>query len=358
MSLTDLMTGWRYRSLKNKPLFEIFRKKIGDVNKVECLLGQGYELVPGFWPLMDENRELTSFVAIGNKMGVPPDLFAVFRKFKAIYGSRFTYLFSCQSGPYLTNQKEMLLREFDGIFDTDYLVGEQKKIDLNHSMMVRSMPYEGFFWETDANVEKTFDFSMLTWGPSDKVSKRWDRGSRICRSLCEKGLKGLVVTQRGISNELITDELAPYVERGLLTLDDAHYTELEFHHLMDSSRVTLFPNHLDAFPKFIIESLLADRRVVISHDLLLGRAPLSKLGTDAVLAVDFDNSEDMENCAQFVQKHEKVFTRKRWLDLYGFDALSSLWAKEINEKFGTHYEKLFFLNHLPRIDKANALGGD
>ena len=330
----------------------IFQKRSRKDNNVEVLINGQYIPTRGFWPIIDENYSETPFLAIGHKDGVPK---REYNKFKKNYGKRFKYIYVCQSAPFLLKNYKYISRKFDGIFDLDWVTKKNfsKSLYCNHSMMVRSMPYRGFFWESK-KMAKPFDFSMLTWGPSDTRIKRWDRGSKICDYLLKKGMKGIIVTQKGKRGDFLNNSIKPYIESGNLVIEDAVFSEIEFHHLMCKAKYAIFPNTVDAFPKHIIESLLADKPIIISKDLLLGRDVLSKLGDSVCSIIDFEKKLFIETIYQIISKEYKgPSPRRTWLERYNFLSLSEQWAKEFNRLFGTNYKRLFYMNHIPRIEENN-----
>lgn len=311
--------------------------------RVDILLDSEWVEVPGFWPLVDENGQATKFIAVGNKNGIPLDMFF---KVKHEYGNVLKFVYTCMNAPYMIKNYDFINKEFDGIFDLDYKPDNPKRLNCSHSMIVRSLPYEGNFWEYKGE-EKIYDFSMLTWStPGDKC-KRWDRGQKICEYLCGQGLKGLVVNQRGKAEDLLTDKLLPLYNSGLLTLKAAEFDDKEFHSLMSQSRWSIFPNNTDAFPKIVIEELLSDKPIVISNDLFQGKQILSELS--CVKVIDFHRRDFCSEIAGWVtQLYKGVSPRDAWLEKYNFRSVTRLWAKEFNAIFGTSFKTLHFMNHQER----------
>jgi hypothetical protein len=335
---------------------KVFRQSAMQGNQVDVLIRGKYEFFPGFWPLVDENHEVTNLIAVGNKNGVPEELL---QRFKKEYGNEFTYIYCCQSGYTLTNRKYMLNELFDGIFGLDYITYKDKHLNCNHSMMVRSFPYEGLFWKHEGT--KSFDFNMLTIPKIGSFSKRWDRGELIARNLCRRGFRGAVYSQTKKSEELATEVLTLYIKNNSLVIRDGGLSSLDFHKEACKSLVTIFPNNKDAFPKFIIESLLADRFVVISDDLLLGRNVLNRLGEPYVTEIRFNNYEDYDKVACLIRnvkgsRYNGLSPRKEWLDRYNFKKISQYWAKEFNRVYGRVFKQLYYMNHVPRINKCLMLG--
>lgn len=320
-------------------------------NQVELFLKGRYSKVNGFWPLVDENYDETPFVAVGSKSGLPEIFDALKHKYK-----KLTFIYNCQNGPHLHSNYRYIGNNFDGIFDLDYVDRDlRKSLFCNHSMMVRSMPYKGFFWE-NADVEKIYDFSILTWGPSDKIAKRWDRAEKVCDYLCKRGLKGIVFSQRDKEKDFLNEVITPHVETGKLYIYDQDYHYIDFHKLMCRAKYSIFPNAQDAFPKFIIESLLANRPIVFASDLLLGRKILDDLGGSICCKVDFEDESHLEIIYQFISKNAgDKSPREEWYKRYHFNLLAESWADEFNRLFGTKHKKLFFMNHIPRLKEHNLI---
>lgn len=225
---------------------ECFRPSRDGGNAIDARLSGKWVTARGVWPLIDENGEPTQFVAVGNKNGIPDDLLAAL---KAEHGSSLRFIYPCQYGPHIIDHYDDIAARFDGIFDLDCRPDHPKRLACIHSMFVRSMPYRGFFWERPEDVEHRFDFTILTWGPTDPMCKRWDRAEPVCEYLCARGLRGLVITQRGEPAELITDPLRPHVESGALVIDAAKYDEVSYHRRASEARFSIFPNTIDASPR-------------------------------------------------------------------------------------------------------------
>jgi hypothetical protein len=331
---------------------KIFRNSSKQENQVDVLIDGEYEFFPGFWPLLDEKSEYTDFLAVGNKNGVP---WALLKRFKAEYGNMFKFIYSCQNGPFLVNEYKLLAKEFKGIFDTDYKINSLKRLDCNHSMMVRSFPCDDLFWEPII-CEKEYDFNMLTVPKIGSRTKRWDRGEEICFELCERGFKGAVYSQTGNCAALVSERLRRYIQEGRIVIKNGDYSSEAFHEEMCKSLCTVFPNNIDAFPKFIIESLLADRFIVISSDLLLGRRILNGIGEPVVTEIQFNNI-NFEKLALLLLNLKKgmfeaVSPRRLWLNRYNFKCISKKWASEFNRVFGTKFKQLYYMNHSPRLQKC------
>ena len=172
--------------MKNNEFFKI----PGTVNTVGIRTSNGITEMLGVWPFVDENLRFLNIIAIGNKNGIDNNIkLSLVRK-------RFPtakLIFDCRSGPYLVSHYKEILKNFDAHMTLDYDRSNPKSLYMFHGMMIRSMPYETFFWEPEK--EKKWDFSILT-RVGDNNAKRWDRCIKIVDKLCSNGLTGLVVTQR------------------------------------------------------------------------------------------------------------------------------------------------------------------
>jgi hypothetical protein len=192
-------------------------------------LDNTYKKSQGIWPFVDENLKYTGYVGIGTKSGIPSEIYS---RIKNQYKEENVYIHPTLSGPYFHSNNIFLYNEFDAIFDLDYInKNALKRLNLIFSMQVRSLPYKGFFWEPIYN-DRSYDFSILTWGPIDNIAKRWDRSEKIIDYLCKKGLKGIVVTQRGSKNDLITSLTQSHIKSGKLNIFDGNMTDFEFHELV------------------------------------------------------------------------------------------------------------------------------
>lgn len=335
----------------------IFRNSAYQENQVDVLIGGRYKNFPGFWPLLDETNRLTRFVAVGNKNGVPWDRI---REFKKVFRNKFKLIYSCQNGPAFVNDFDRINREFDGIFDTDYNIFNSKRLNCSHTMMVRSFPCDGLFWEP-IDCDKVYDFNILTVPKIGSKTKRWDRGERVCFSLCKAGFKGVVYSQTGNCLSLISKRLMKYVKAGQLVIRDGGCSPVDFHREACKALCTIFPNNVDAFPKFIIESLLANRVVVISKDLLLGRRVLNSIGESIVIDFDFDTSNYSKLITSMSRLRKdgvrNVHPREVWLRDYNFKGVSIRWANEFNKVFDTDFRQLYYMNHIPRLEKCYKLRG-
>ena len=329
---------------------KIFRNSLKQENQVDVLINGDYEFFPGIWPLVDENYKLTDFVAVGNKNGIP---WTLLNKIKTEYKNKFKFIYNCQNGPCLVSDYKLIENAFDGIFDTDYKIKNPKRLNCNHSMLVRSLPCDGLFWEP-VPCTKEYDFNMLTIAKVGSLSKRWDRGEDVCYKLCKEGFKGAIYSQNGNCMSLISKRLEGYVKARRLVVRDGAYSSNDFHKETCKALCTIFPNNVDAFPKFIIESLLADRFIIISDDLLLGRDALKKLGEPIVTEVSFKDlsyRKIISVLSNLKNGFRKVSPRKAWLEKYDFNHIVQKWAIEFNKVFGTNFKKLWYMNHNPRLSK-------
>ena len=159
-----------------------------------------------------------------------------------------------------------------------------------------------------------------------------------------------------LKNVTIIDPNSPFNKKNKdLLIENDEYDEMKFHELMCNARYAIFPNNLDAFPKHIIESILADKPVIVSKDLLLGQNTLSLLDESVRTFVDFEDKECLDIIYKVIsKKYVGISPRKSWLERYNFLSLSEQWGKEFNRLFGSNYERLFFMNHIPRV-KENKL---
>lgn len=305
-------------------------KPIRGTNIVE-LDGQ---MLPGIWPFVNENFEFIDVIAVGNKNGIDHKIHLEMLKKRF---PRAQFVFNCQNGPYFMNHLKDIWASFSAHMTADWDPVRETSLLMNHSMMVRSMPMDGFFWEPR---EKKYDFSILTQ-PRDFVAKRWDRCLRAINKLCSAGLRGIIVSQEGgfPSHPSLTGHSDRLVLREKMP-------ERQFHDAVAVARIGVFPNHIDAFPKHLIETILADKPVLVSHDLLMGKC----ITTPAFgHAIDFDRGTDLERAAQDMLNKKEEGKRERWLELYGFIPLAKLWANEMNRQFNRNERMVFFMNHIERI---------
>lgn len=318
---------------------------------VRCYLNGYYQKIHGIWPMVDENYSLTEFLAVGMKGGLDKK---TFKAIKREYSKRFYLIHPTLNGPFFVKNYKYIHNQFDGVFDLDYYNKTPKSINAIYSMMSRSMPFKGFFWEPIPK-KKEYDFSILTWGPSDKRAKRWDRAKKVIDYLCDKGLKGLVVTQRDHPDKLIKQLDDALIRHNKVDVRTGNLPPEQFHQLMCKAKVGIFPNVEDAFPKHIMETLLADKPVVFADDLLFGRDTLRNLGENTTLEIDFKDREQFYDIYDFIKWPTSVSPRKKWLEKYHFMELSTIWAKEFNKVFGTDYKRLFFMNHISRLKNNNIM---
>jgi len=323
---------------------QVFRLN-GNPPRNHIYLNGQYAVLNGIVPLVDENCEITPFVCIGNKNGMSP----FYKKFRSTYGNRFKYIFRCMNGPYFKRNYKKIYRDFDGVFNLDFKpIESRKSLYCNHTMIYRSLPNDDFYWESEKQT-KIFDYSILTWGYCDKEAKRWDRIAKIIPTLAKNNLKGIVVTQKDTPEKLI--KKAPgfkkIVEEGKLTILPGKMSGIEFNRLMDQSRISIFPNQWDAFPRVMIESLLSDRRIIISKDLMMGKEILSNLGEESCLVLDFDDIEaSSQKIVTYLKRPPAPYSiRSQWIEKYSFWPLIHQWAKEFNRVFGTNYKCLYYFGY-------------
>lgn len=332
-----------------------FIKIPGTVNTVGIRTASGITEMLGVWPLVDENLRFLNIIAVGSKSGIGHKINLALLK-KRFPTAKF--IFNCQSGPYLVSHYKKILKNFDGHMTLDYDRSNSKSVYMNHSMMVRSMPFENSFWEP--KKEKRWDFSILT-NVGDNTAKRWDRCIKIIDKLCSNGLTGLVVTQNNDFTKVLRAVFSKerifkkYVKAGLLYLS-SNIDALEFHNLQSMAHVSIFPNACDAFSKNIIENILADKLVIISNDLLIGK---SIIAPEFGESLDFDSHLAQEQCLEIIEEEKTRKTplnnRERWLKKYGFLPLAKSWAVELNKKFHTDCKLAFFMNHIERVKQSNQI---
>ena len=318
---------------------------------VSTYLNGSYQKIHGIWPIVDEKFKNTQFLGIGMKGGINKKLFNLIKK---QLKDRFYYIHPTLNGPYFVKKHKYIYKKFDGVFDLDYKHKTFKSINAIYSMMSRSMPFKGFFWEP-VKVDKEYDFSILTWGPSDKRAKRWDRAKEVIEFLCNKGMKGLIVTQRDHPQKLINDLSKKIIQDNQVDIFSGNLTPYKFHELMCKAKTGIFPNVEDAFPKHLIETLLADKPVVFAEDLLFGTDTLRNLSGNTTLEINFRDKMQFDTIYDFIKWPTSSSPRKSWIEKYHFTELSQIWAEEFNKVFHTNYKRLFFMNHIPRIKANNIL---
>lgn len=346
-----MLTNLQVADLKNCE----FIKMPSTVNTVGIRASNSITEMPGVWPLVDENLRFLNIVGVGNKSGVGHKINLALLK-KMFPTAKF--IFNCQSGPYLVSRYKEILEHFDGHMTLNYDHSNPKSLSMSHSMMVRSMPFENFFWEPQK--EKRWDFSILTT-VGDNKTKRWDRCIKIVDKLCSNGLTGLVITQKNDFTKVLRAWFSKerifkkYVKAGLLYLS-GNIDAFEFHKLQSMARVSIFPNVCDAFPKNIIENILADKLVIISNDLLIGK---SIIAPEFGESLDFDSHLAQERCLEIIEKEKTRKTslnnRERWLKKYSFLPLAKSWSAELNKKFHTDCKLAFFMNHIERVKQSNQI---
>ena len=330
-----------------------FVKIPGTVNTVGIKTTNDIIEMLGVWPLVDENFRYLNIIAVGNKNGIDNKINLTLLK-KCFPTAKL--IFDCRSGPYLVSHYKEILTYFDGHMTLDFDRSNPKSLYMFHGMMIRSMPFENFFWEP--TNEKKWDFSILTC-VGDNKSKRWDRCVEIVDNLCSNGLTGLVVTQKYNFSKVLRAKFSKekvfkkYVKAGLLHLS-SYVENRKFHKLQSMAHVSIFPNTIDAFPKNIIENILADKLVIISNDLLFGKSVISPEFGECL---DFDSKSALDRCLEIVEKEKGRNTplnirRKRWLKKYGFLPLAKSWAAELNQKFQTDCKLAFFMNHIERVKQT------
>jgi len=324
----------------------------GTANSIGIQIKKNLIPLNGVWPLIDEKENFLNIIAVGDKNGLDEKINLPLLK-KNFPTAKF--IFCCRSGPYLINHYQEILNNFDAHMTLDFDSGNSQSLFMSHSMMARSLPYNGFFWPPSR--QKKWDFSILT-NIGDNLAKRWDRCLKLIDRLCGAGLTGLVVTQKGDFNRLpkryflASRSLRKLVAKNRLTLLN-HLEPVKFHQLQAKAKVSIFPNSCDAFPQTIIENILADKPVIISQDLLIGKSVISP---DFGPCLDFDDRQTLGRCQNLILAERKrkkpLKNRQHWLKRYSFLPLASAWAQELNRKFKTHCRLAFFLNHLDRVKKA------
>jgi hypothetical protein len=244
-------------------------------------------IIPHLEPLVDENCLFTGFIGIATKGGTLSKPCADFIK---RYRKKFVFIWLTCAGPYFYENFERLFAEYDAITALDCPLPldlfHDKLLYLNYSMMTRCGPLPGgFFWEPPQRRDA--DFSILTWF-DDTVAKVWPHARMLTLSLCDRGYRGILVTQRGTAEDMLDAALENHVRSGLLELHTGNLNERDFAALIGRAKFGIFPNQQDAFPKHIMECLLLDKPIIISEHLLFGKKTLENLGADIVCAVDLD----------------------------------------------------------------------
>lgn len=325
-------------------------------------------IIPNLEPLVDENWEFTGLLGVYSKSGFPVK---ECRWFMRKYRRDYKYIFLSSNGPYFASHYKVLYRKYDAVTSLDCgLIHDKKRfknnLELSYSMYTRCAPsINGFFYEQcdDIIEDEQFDFSILTWY-GDRTAKVWPDARHVIVGLCEKGYKGIVVTQRGSREDILKDsDIKKFVDRGLLEVYNAEFDEISFFNVMRRTQIAIFPNQLDAFPKHLIECYLTNKPVVISPKLLFGVETLRKLGKAITMVHDFSSPDIVDAIASFidaartrpVKSEEIISPREAWLSKYDLQHLSRIWAEEINRVFHTNYERIYLMRHTNRYkDIANS----
>lgn len=306
--------------------------------------------LPGVFPFMDENNVFTGILAVGNKNGMDKKIDMSFLR---RHFSDCKFVFNGRLASYVVRNYKEIERDFDGVMAMEYNCARPKALYMVHSMMVRSMPYKGFFWNNILqDSERDYDFSILT-KINDVKNKRWDRCIRIVDFLCERKLRGIIVTQESTwHNVSVFDK---WHKRDYLKLSD-NVKEYDFHQLHCRAHVGVFPNTLDSFPKHMIESVLADKTIIASNDLTMGKRIIDN---GFGYLYDFDKRSNWEDIYQAIidKKMHKKNNRQNYLMLHNFTELSRMWANELNRLFHTSFKRIYFLNHLKRIKENGLIQG-
>ncbi len=337
------------RKIKENPYFSI-----RDNNKIVVKMPDNSEVsLPGIEPLVDETGTFTNIIGVYSKNGwLNKDT----NKFIKRYRNSFKYIYMSSSGPYFKKKYKKLYKKYDAVTSLDcslpWIHKQKNNLELSYSMLARCGALDnGFFWEP--MQERTKDFSILTWY-GDREAKGYDDAKKITKQLCEMGYTGIIVTQRGTKEDILKDkELCRCYEKGLLEVHSAEYDEENFHKVIAKAYISIFPNQLDAFPKHIIESLLANKGIVISDKLLFGKETLRNLGEEIVCVLDFDDGTASLRIKQFLEDYKKsnICPREEWLKRYDFERLSRIWAMEINRLFHTQYKQVYLMRHIGRYAK-------
>lgn len=307
-------------------------------------------IIPGIEPFVDENSNFIGVVGLYSKNGFfSKETDEFFRD----YRERFRWVYLTASGPYFYRYFRKIYKSFDAVATKDFCKSQKyaNNLEMSFSMMARCGPEEDGFFYVDEN--KTYDFSILTWY-GDKKAKAYYDAVRICKGLCKRGYKGIVVTQRGDIQDVKKD-LGEYEHRGLIEIHKADYDGKTFRKIMGKAYVGIFPNILDAFPKHIIECLLDNKCIVISPKLIFGVDTLRELGKEITFVQDMRKKDATDNISKFIDQSRQILSqgsinpRDVWLAKYNFDNLSSQWAGEFNKLWGTNYTKVYLMRHINRF---------
>lgn len=317
------------------------------------------EVLSGIEPFVDENWNFTGIIGVYTKSGkITKKTSRFIRKYRKYY----KFIFLSSSGPYFVKNYRKLYRKYDAVTSLDCSLIDwhmTNNVNISWSMYTRCAPLEnGFFWEPKEQWdEEKVDFSLLTWY-GNKNAKAWPDARKVVVGLCQRGYRGILVTQRGTKEDLIKDlSIKEFVEAGLLHVYNAEFSDGEFHDIMSNARVGIFPNRLDAFPKHIIECLLANKTIIISSKLLFGVQTLENLGADITKVCDFDSADIVDEIADFIDKSRKKrwekTPRDKWLERYGLAQLSKIWAIEINRVFSTQYQRIYPMRYEKRFGREH-----
>lgn len=320
-------------------------------NSIDIHIGEETCQIEGLEPLVDENCNFTGIIGIYFKGGgITPEVASFVKK----YRKRFIFVVLASYGPSFEKHYRHLYRTYSAVTALECssidLSRYDNNLNLNYPMFTRCGPLiDGFFWEPNKEIEKDLDFSFLTWYGNNR-SKSWSDCKRVTIELCERGYKGVVVTQRKRKEDMLADGFERYVSNGLLEVYDNKFDEKQFHNVMLRAYVGIFPNKSDALPKHAIETLLADKGIVVSPELLFGSQTLGCLGKNVSLLQDFAKDDAIDNIARFIDefKESEVSPRDEWLRKYDFGHLSRIWADEINRYYGTNYKQVFCMRHICR----------
>lgn len=305
-------------------------------------------------PLVNEKAEFCNLIGVYSKDG---SITEEESKFIERYADMYKFIFMTASGPYYEKNYKKVYTKYDGVMglNTNKRVPTSQfgnNLELNYSMMARSGPnLNGFFYNNEGQFDR--DFSILTWY-KDRNAKVWKDAYRTIIKLCGAGYKGILINQRSGNDEILKDsKLKQYIDNNLLEVYGT-MGEKEFHNIMSRARVAIFPNQSDAFPKHIIESLLQNKSIVISPQLLFGVETLKALGSEITLVQDFKKRDYIDNIVKFIDDNKKnqgiVYPREEWLKRYSFDELSKIWAREFSRiGIKNEYERTFCMSHIPRF---------
>tara|TARA_Y100001960_G_scaffold250277_1_gene266534 strand:- start:3888 stop:4973 length:1086 start_codon:yes stop_codon:yes gene_type:complete len=306
---------------------------------------------PNLIPLLDGNDDYTGMIGYYSKGSID-------YKFLLKVFPYADLIMLASSGPAFKKDWMLFKPFFKAVFapTMNCNIEKRKHLNVSYTMVLRSCPYNGLFWE-NTNSKFEYDYSILTWVDDDKF-KRWDRSAKLIPQLSERSVKGIIHTQRKTADDMIFENRDKYIKSGLVTLSSDNMSEDSFNNYMSKAAVGIFPNTIDALPKHMIECLLANKRIVISKDLLFGHDMLVDLGSDIVMSVDFEEDGVEDKITAFIKSEVKRSPRNVFLDKYGVDKLSMLWAKEFNMLFGTTYKHIYPSKHYHRVKEYKNIYGD